>query len=352
MADPVRLSIRLDEPGEWDPDAGGAGPDVPVDVRTGERISGTVEVTAVEDVEFTTFRIGLCWRTEGKGNRASGSGGAVSLVEEGFWRAGVRALFPFSLRAPWGPVSYAGKILKVIWRLEATVDRSMLRSDVRAAIPVRLLADPEAEKTDLGPKAQKKGELEAVKRGLGGLWLTLAVLCLLGGVVFGASQNWDLEKVEQVLLVIFLVGGFLLMLLGIWGRLGRGKLGEPTVHLSTTDLRLGEPLLFSLALRPDRRTELRSLEAILECEERVVHGHGQYRSNHRKMVYEKRLSLAQDVTIEPHRGFRRKGTLTLPEDGSPSFGAPDNQVVWWLRFEGDIVGWPDWKEPFLLTVRP
>lgn len=352
MADPVHLSIRLDEPLDWDPDSGSAGSKVAVELRTGERISGTVEVKAIEDVEFSAFRIGFQWHTEGKGNRASGSGGAVSLVQDGFWKAGVRALFPFSLRAPWGPVSYAGKILKVGWDLEARVDRSMLKSDVRGAVPVRLTADPDAEKTNLGPRPQSRKELEAVKRGLGGMWLTLGTLCLLGGVIIGASQNWELEKVEQSLLVSLLAGGFLLMLLGIWRRLGRGKLGEPTVQLSTTELRLGEAILFSLALRPDRRTELRSLDAILECEERVVHGHGQYRSNRRKVVYEKRLSLAQGAIIEPHRGFRRKGTLTIPENGPPSFGAPDNQVVWWLRFQGDIVGWPDWREPFLLTVRP
>jgi hypothetical protein len=352
MSDPVHLSIRLDEPQDLDSTAEGAESGTPVELRTGDVVSGTVQVRALEDVEFTSFQVGFFWRTEGKGNRVSGSGGSVCLVQDGFWKAGVQALFPFSLKAPWGPVSYAGKILKVVWTLEARVDRSMLKSAVREGVPVRLTANPEAEKTDLGPRPQKKKELEAVKRGLGGFWLTLAVFFLLGGVVFGASQSWDLAGVKKLLLFLILAGGFLLMLVGIWGRLGRGKLGEPTVQLSTTELRLGEAILFSLTLRPDRRTELRSLDAILECEERVVHGHGQYRSHQRKVVYEKRISLAQDLIIEPHRGLRRKGTLSLPEDGPPSFGAPDNQVVWWLRFQGDIVGWPDWKEPFLLTVRP
>ena len=58
--------------------------------------------------------------------------------------------------------------------------------------------------------------------------------------------------------------------------MGRGKLGEPTVQLSTKELRRGEEILYSLVLRPEQRTELRSLEIILECEERVVRGHGEY----------------------------------------------------------------------------
>jgi hypothetical protein len=350
MADPVHITILLDEPS--DPGPGDGAGQRALHLQAGQRVSGTVQVVAVEDIDFAAFRVGFLWHTEGKGNRVTGSGGAVCLAKDAHWRAGERALFPFSLSAPAGPLSYPGKILKVVWDLEARLDRSMLRPDVTEAIPVFLAADPEAEEVDLGPSPQKRSQLEAAKRGLGGIWITFAVVLFLGGLVFGASHGWDLGSGQKTLLTLILGGGFLFMIRGFWGRLGRGKLGEPTVHLSTTELRLGEAIRFSLAMRPEQRTELRTLDVILECEERVVHGHGQYQSHRRKVVYEKRLSLAEDLLIEPHRGLRRKGTVSLPEKGPVSFGAPDNQVVWWLRFQGDIVGWPDWKEPFLLTVRP
>lgn len=350
MADPVLLSLQLDEPPE--PEAGADPGTAELRLTAGERVSGTVQVVALEDVEFEALRVGFLWHTEGKGNRVTASGGAVRLAREGHWRAGERLLLPFSLSAPIGPVSYRGKLLKVVWELEARLDRSMLKSDIVCARPVFLVADPEATEADLGPVPQQKAKLEAAKRGLGGLWITFAIVLLLGGVVFGASHNWELNVPEKIFLFFLLTGGFLLMLKGIWRRLGRGKLGEPTVQLTTSDLRLGEDIGFSLALRPEQRTELRSLVVTLECEERVVHGHGQYQSHRRKVVFEKRLSLAEGVLIEPLRGFRRRGALTLPEDGPPSFSAPHNQVVWWLRFRGDIVGWPDWKEPFLLSVRP
>jgi hypothetical protein len=352
MADLVRVSFFFDEPpGPVSPlDPGGGHPTL--ELKTGQPLSGSVQVHAVEDLEFEELKLEFLWNTEGKGNRVTGAGGSVLLAPASHWRAGEEHRFPFSMNAPLGPVSYGGKILRVVWNLSATFDRAMLKTGIKESLPVRLIPDPESEGFDLGPRPQKRTELEAVKRGLKGLWVTFAIVLFLGGVLFGASQNWELEGAERFLLFGLLAGGFLMMLIGIWGRLGRGKLGEPTVNLSTTELGLGEAIRFSLALRPEQRTELRVLEAVLECEERVVHGHGQYQSHHRRVVFEKRLSLAEDLLIEPHRGLRRKGTLTLPEDGPPSFGAPHNQVVWWLRFRGDIVGWPDWKEPFLLTVRP
>jgi len=350
MADSVRMTIVVDEPPV--PGPAGGGESGTLHLIAGQQVAGEVQVTPLEDLDFDAFRIGFRWHTEGKGNRATGIGGSVCLAEEARWRAGERVLFPFSLNAPAGPLSYQGRILKVLWDLEARLERSMLKGDVRESLPVHLTANPEAEEVDLGPSPQKRSQLEAAKRGLGRIWITFAVVLFLGGLVFGASHGWDLGAGQKILLSRLLGGGFLFMIRGFWGRLGRGKLGEPTVHLSTTDVRLGEAIRFSLAMRPEQRTELRSLDVILECEERVVHGHGQYQSHHRKVVYEKRISLAEGLLIEPHRGLRRKGTLTLPEVGPVSFGAPDNQVVWWLRFQGDIVGWPDWKEPFLLTVRP
>ena len=352
MSDPVRISILPDEPvlsgSESEVGLGGD----PIRINGGERITGTVEVVVQEDLEFGAFQIGFLWHTEGKGNRVTGSGGAETLAGESHWRAGDRISFPFSIVAPWGPLSYSGKVLQVVWSLEARVCRSMLRPDIRERVPIHLSGDPEGRESNLGPKPQKKSELEAVKRGLGGLWLTLGILLLLGSVVFGAIRAWDFQGMERLPLLLAMAGGLLLSLKGIWGRLGRGKLGEPTVKLSTTELRRGDEILFSLVLRPEQRTEIRSLEAVLECEERVVHGHGQYQSHRRKSVFEKRLSLAKDLVVEPHRSLRKKGTVTLPEDAPTSFGAPSNQVVWWLRFQADIVGWPDWKEPFLLTVRP
>jgi hypothetical protein len=348
MTPPVLISIH--------PDKGGTptlrAPDAVLEVMGGEHVTGTVEVKVLEDIEFGAFRIGFLWHTEGRGNRTTGGGGAETLVGEGGWRAGDRITFPFSLKAPWGPISYSGRILQVVWVLEARVCRSMLRPDVYEDIPVHLAPNPGSSSCNLGPRVQKASEMEAVKRGLGGFWFTLGLVLLLGSLVIGVVRNWDFLEWQRWSLFLAMAGGLALSMKGMWRRLGRGKLGEPTVQLSTSELGRGEEILFSVVLRPDQKTELRSLDVVLECEERVVQGHGQYRSHRRKTVFEKRLTLAKDLTIESHRGLRKKGTITIPDDAPTTFGAPDNQVVWWLHFRGDIIGWPDWKEPHLLTVKP
>jgi hypothetical protein len=352
VQDPVRFRISLEDPklGE-----GGSWEDALADsliLAPGQRVRGTLEVDVLEAVDFREAQMRFLWHTQGKGNPVTGEGGVQTLARDGAWEAGATHRFGFDFQAPWGPLSYTGKILQVSWHLEARLDRSLLRPDVTEKTPVLLRGTPPPERASLGPVPQEKDKLEARKRGLGGAWVALGMTLLLGGIVLGALRGWDFQGVGRFMLFLLMGGGMLLTLRGMWDRLGRGKLGEPTVQLSTTELRRGEEIRFSVAIRPDKRTELRSLEAILECEERVVYGHGQYQTSHRRTVFQQRLSLAKDHVIEANRGLRKKGTLTLPLDAAPSFGAPHNQLVWWLRFQGDIVGWPDWKEPILLTVWP
>lgn len=364
MADPVRLVLSVEEP--WPAVAvrePGDVPPMPVEVahptaspalalEAGQEVRGTVEVEALEEVEFRELQVRFFWHTEGKGNQATGESGTLALARFGQWAPGDRHRFPFRIFAPWGPLSYQGKILTVAWDLEARLDRSLLRGEVVGKIPVHLAGAPDPERASLGPVPQEKRKLEAVKGGLKKVWVASGLLLLVLGILFGAASNWEFSTAGKWLLFVLMSIGFAFTIKGMWGRLGRGKLGEPSVQLSTTELRRGEEIRFSVAIRPDQRTELRSLEAILECEERVVDGHGQYQSRHRRTVFESRMVLAKELVIDPHRGLRKKGTVTVPLDVPPSFGAPHNQIVWWLRFRGDIVGWPDWKEPILLTVWP
>lgn len=353
MPDPVRLTLSLEEPAYASPAAGPpGGRPASLSLNPGQMVRGRVSVEVFEDVEFREAQVRFVWHTEGKGNRATGEGGTVTLVRGGQWVAGSTHGFTFEIPAPWGPLSYDGKILSIRWALQARLDRSLLRSEVVEGIYVNLLGPVPPEKASLGPVPQEKNILERVKKGRVGSWVAVGSLFMVMGVFYGAANGWDLSVYGRVMVVLLMGGGLLITLKGFWSRLGRGKLGEPTVQLSTTEVRRGDGIRFSVSIRPEQRTELRSLEAILECEERVIHGHGQYQSRHKRTVFEKRLILAQDQVIDANRGLRKKGSLTLPMDAAPSFGAPHNQLIWWLKFRGDIVGWPDWREPVLLTVWP
>jgi hypothetical protein len=353
VSDPVRLTLSVEEPRTPGGEPPGSSAEVPFLVlEPGQNVKGQVSADVFEDMEFRALQVRFLWHTEGKGNRVTGEGGTETLARDGKWSAGSSPGFSFQITAPFGPLSYGGKILKVLWELEARLDRSLLKSDVTESLPVLLRGTPDPELASLGPVPQERKKLEAVKKGRMGSWVAVGLVFILLGVFYAAAHGWELEMPGRVTAFLLIGGGLFIAMKGFWSRLGRGKLGEPTVQLSTKEVRRGEEIRFSVSVRPEQKTELRSLEAILECEERVIQGHGQYQSRHKRTVYEQRMTLAKDRVVEPHRGFKKKGAVTIPVNAAPSFGAPYNQLIWWLRFRGDIVGWPDWNEPILLTIWP
>jgi len=194
MADPVRLTLSIQEPSGPGAEPPGSSASVPFLVlQPGQTVKGRLTVDVLEDVEFREVQVRFIWHTEGKGNRVTGEGGTETLARGGRWLAGTSHGFSFEIPAPWGPMSYGGKILKVLWALEARLDRSLLKPDVVESIPVLLQGAPDPEQASLGPVPQEKSRLEAVKKGRVRTWIAVGSIFLLFGIFYGAAQGWELR---------------------------------------------------------------------------------------------------------------------------------------------------------------
>ena len=339
---PLRITISFDgEESRVDP--------YPLSV--GERASGEIVVEVSEEVEFRDLSIGFPWEATGKGNPVRGREGDVVIAQEGRWPAGSVQRFHFDAQVPQGPITYHGTLFDVTWKLEVVVDLRWKR-DIRESRDVELGVSGESRDVALGPVVQKSRELLAGKGGYKGLSLAMGSILLLMGVGVGAALGWPAEGAEVGIVGgLFAMGG-LLVAWGFWGRLGRGKLGEPTVEISSTNLRRGDELRFNIRIRPASEAQLRSLKAILECEERTIKSSGQYATHHKETVHEDLVLLASNRSINLARGLQKGGIFQIPADAPCTFADPYNQVIWWLRIEADVASWPDWKEIHLLTVRP
>ena len=190
VADPVRLTLSIQDPAlRWErrrcPQQ-----KVPVLIlEPGQIVNGRVEVEVLEDVEFREAQVRFLWHTEGKGNRVTGERGTETLARGGKWYRRHKPRILLRLAAPWGPLTYEGKILKVLWALEARLDRSLLKSDVVESIPVRLEGTPDPELASLGPVPQEKEKLEAVKKGRVGTWVAVGSLFILMGAPLWGRQR-------------------------------------------------------------------------------------------------------------------------------------------------------------------
>ena len=203
MPDPIRLRLVIDEPSAPGGAPPGASTEVPFLVlQPGQEVAGHLEVEVFEEVDFRDLKVRFMWQTDGKGNRVTGEGGAVTVARDEGWKPGDTARFPFTIQAPWGPLSYGGKVLKVLWVLEARLDRSLLKQDVVESIPVLLQGTPPLEFASLGPIPQEKDRLEAVKKGRVGTWVGVGSVFLLMGVLFGAASGCLIIVTLNIVLAI------------------------------------------------------------------------------------------------------------------------------------------------------
>ena len=79
----------------------------------GESIEGTLRWNLQENPE--SVEISLFWRTEGKGTRDVG---VIDTTR--FDSPGTLGQRDFSFKTPPGPYSFSGKLISVIWAVEAT----------------------------------------------------------------------------------------------------------------------------------------------------------------------------------------------------------------------------------------
>lgn len=87
----------------------------------GERISGEVTLTAMQEVKVTRVLLSLTWTTQGKGTVDTATASELTL-HNGPTLSGIHTL-PFRFHAPPAPHTYQGNLLKVLWLLKVRVDR-------------------------------------------------------------------------------------------------------------------------------------------------------------------------------------------------------------------------------------
>jgi hypothetical protein len=108
-------------------------------LTAGETVAGTATWQPDRPVNPRAIVISAAWRTEGRGDTSRGHAGEVRFPvgPEGFPPL-VTLPFQFVL-PPDGPISYDGKIIRILWELVVRIDLPMA-VDETYAVPFQVLA--------------------------------------------------------------------------------------------------------------------------------------------------------------------------------------------------------------------
>jgi hypothetical protein len=290
----------------------------PATFRPGEQITGHVRIESPSGLPGRQVVLTAVAHTQVHDGRREQRAEVATLLDGSLDRGEVREL-PFQFLAPSEPLSYAGKHLAIEWRVEVTVSQGEW-TDANAARPFQLEPGPAT--------ARRARELQVVRgeaahrdeRGIS-LLLPAAVVAfaVLGAASAPAVGGWGGLAVRGSSVA---TGGAALLWLAFaaWGRLARRSL-RLEVAIGGPEVGRGAVLPFEVRLRTSPAT----VTADLLCME---HTHVEGDCSHSPV-----RSRPADFgpAIRRDGATIHAGTVAIPEDLPPSFGAGADGIRWFLR---------------------
>jgi len=329
----------------------------------GEKVTGRIEVSVVDDCECQELSLVRRWRTRGRGEDDFGPA-QKQTVFSGSWRGGQRAFYPFEFTAPPGPLSYRGASFSVEWYLRA---QAALAGALDAATDEEFFLVPAAETQafNLGPafrgaeSHQKLLQLgQSVVRGCmvftGGLFLFFSLL--FGFYVRDVFRKTPVAGPEQwsALVVWFLILGAsgALFIWAVRPLIAARKLGRVAVQVTPVFVRPGQSVTCTVNLQPRGDIHLIEAQATLRGMEVVQWQSGDDTHSHRTVIRAESVKFAADRELSAGQSATLETQLTIPPDAPTTFMAAHNSLLWLIEVKLYLKGWPDWQREFPVIVRP
>jgi hypothetical protein len=319
--------------------------------KLGEPMSGVIKLAAREDFQCRKITLIREWKTQGRGNRATGGGEGVIFAEEASFQSGEMKEYPFRFVGLAGPVSYQGHHLSVEWHLRAQVDIP-LAVDVSHEEKFLLVPGETSEKILLGADEQTADTVDTGRalEERRGMAKVLAIPFFIIGLIMIAVSGWY----PVALLLGLAAAGF-----GGWqiffmlrNHLAQQKLGRIEAWVQPDKVRPGNAVECIVTMPSQHVLRLQKITATLKAEERVMSGSGNHKSTHAHTLLEQTSEQTSYNAVAQENKMQFTFSLPIPANAPSTFYAPDNALYWFIRVQIEIRDWPDWVEEFPVTVIP
>ena len=321
----------------------------------GDVLRGEVVVLVSEDVRCDGLTLSMDWQTQGSGNP---SGDTIHEMElfSGQWSGGQEVRYPFTLTVPEHPISYAGELVSVVWRLSAAADIPWSMDPKAEALFVLKPGPDRPEPQRTGSCIQSPNVLRSTGRILVVLPVVIGVLfaCVGLAAAAGGAVAVTSGELKGALLAVLGVAAVILGLRASWRAvrhdLARKKLEALTIELSPVVVKPGEEVVVGLDFRPRKAILVREIRLRLVHRESATTGSGERRSTQHHDTVVVSTQVAFEQMLAGGESFSASRALHLPPDAALTFLAPDNRLRWMVQLDLDIDDWPDLVESHPIRV--
>ncbi len=324
--------------------------------EAGSSVQGLLTIIPKTNLRCNALKLGLRWRTHGKGNKAEGEFHNASFeFYESELTQGQRYEVPFTFVAPSGPLTYHGHNLNIDWYLQAIVDAPLLPNFLDPLGETEILILPSLNSgIHLGPNYTAPKDNSSLT---GINWLTLifgTVFTLVGtsvSILFFASRAFPVVFFSIIPLV-FAGIGIAFIFSSLRNYLAASALSDIDMSFNKRMLTPDDELICSLRFAPRKDFYIDEILMTLEAKEVVTRGSGSNRKTFTHTVFKQveRPLRAQQVNAGEH--VEISTSFLIPPDAAYTFIANDNALKWTLSATLDKEGPLDWKQDFQIDIIP
>jgi hypothetical protein len=304
--------------------------------RTGEIISGTVEVAGRVGHRAKRIVLRTWWETEGKGARARG-GKAAAILHEGAPPEGTVHRHPFHFVAPDAPFTYVGRHLAIEHHLQAVIELPMapdLKVEETFVLTPGDDVAPAPEELLVGG-ARAPGEQPR------------RPLSVFGAVLLGLGIfTMPFPGILLVILGLVIVGR------GLRTDIATSRIGKVSVEVEPRVVAPGDDVQVRVTIFPPKPVQILGATASLRAREICESGGGNNRKKHRHLAHAEKKALLGSTVLPGELMREATVSFTVPALGMWSFKAPRNEIRWDVDVAIQIPSWPDWKQTIPIVVWP
>ena len=342
-----------------------------------EKITGRVEVQVLEDCECKRLIVSRRWTAQGERCQDSRRVEGDLVLFSGPWQAGQSLSYPFEMPAPAGPLTYQGKLFSIGWRVAACAVVGLWNPDVEKQFRLVAGEKPAAGLTGAEawlPAAPRGGTKPAgaARRGLAAVFSVGALAVGLPALLLGLQHIlpaflpihlplplvYPLSFPQAIAAVV--VGGMLTVAgwrgarAHLRSAIAGTKLGTVAVQLSPETARAGDRITCTVSFQPQATVELlEGTVTLVATEHSIIRGTGDESNVRRQQVVcQASVPLGAEQTVSAGQTASLDATLTVPQEAPHSFWGGDNKLLWTVRAELKLRGWPDWSQEIPVTIRP
>lgn len=324
--------------------------------EAGSSVQGLLTIIPKTNLRCNALKLGLRWRTHGKGNRAEGEFHDVTFdFYETELTQGQRYEVPFSFVAPSGPLTYHGHNLNIDWYLQAIVDAPLLPNFLDPLGETEILILPSLNSgIHLGPSYTPPRENSSL---MGINWFSLVfgvIFTLVGAgvsLVFFTSIAFP-SLFFGIIPLIFVGIGLAFIFSSLRNYLAASALSDIDMSFNKRMLTPDEELICTLRFAPRKAFEIDEVLMTLEAKEIVTRGSGSNRKTFTHTVFKQAESPLKSQAVNAGESIEVSTSFLIPPDATYTFVANDNALKWTLTAKIDKQGPLDWKQVFQIDVIP